>query len=496
MAFRLFSLLLLVLSAGVSWAKDMAPEEVYARCHARLSGFPVDIDSKAYSDVKAGKLDPVTACQQMLTRANFVKTDDQFLLKNEKDSIAVGIVRNLHAFHLSWFPNLAASHNVSVELGFTYRDFTEPALYITDALFTRRHYRTVFTRGDSLTGVRKSAASNGYFMYSNRNYADLKTFSGPLTTDFKDTSDANIQLINFPRVKNGNLVGVEPVRNMVLKLPSFVGRASITEAQWRTSLEDVQSFNLKSNFGGGILGSPAYYHINKEFTGLADGGTKVYRRMANSAFYDLMCLSLPNLKESDLGSYLNTYKSSGLAFRTDKSCAACHATLDPFAHAARNIQTVRTSTNGFRTNLRDRISGAFEMEVALKYKVRTNEQSVADVDNIYHRRRADGRLFYRNYDGKLVNKAVNGVAQLGTAISQQDDIYMCAAQRYYQFLTGIEVAVSSPSSSEFYKTHRDEIVKIGKSFKTHGSLQKLIVDILNTDAFQTRNPGLEVTVSE
>jgi hypothetical protein len=40
--------------------------------------------------------------------------------------------------------------------------------------------------------------------------------------------------------------------------------------------------------------------------------------------------------------------------------------------------------------------------------------------------------------------------------------------------------------------HREEVVELGLSLKKHGSLKKLILDILKTPAFQTRNPSLDL----
>ena len=153
-----------------------------------------------------------------------------------------------------------------------------------------------------------------------------------------------------------------------------------------------------------------------------------------------------------------------------------------------------TASNTFRSTIskKEGFSGSMTLRYLLPYKVRINEQSNADNDNLYHRRAPMGELHYRNYDGKRVFQRVNGLSDLGSKIAAQEDIYICAAQRYYHFLTGVNISVAHKSSGNFYETHRKKVVQIGKSLKKHGSLKRMIVDILNTEAFKTRAPNFDL----
>ena len=151
--------------------------------------------------------------------------------------------------------------------------------------------------------------------------------------------------------------------------------------------------------------------------------------------------------------------------------------------------------NNFTVDFKNRGHAGFNRPTQTRYirkfKVRTSEQSNEDTDSIYHRRKPEGQLYYRDYNGELINVPVNGVADLGRKISKQKDPYVCAAQRYYSFLTGVKIQVANQDSDDFYKKHRSKIIEIGLNLKKHQSLKKMVVEILRTDAFQTRFPGLQ-----
>src|SRR5690606_36892150 len=102
---------------------------------------------------------------------------------------------------------------------------------------------------------------------------------------------------------------------------------------------------------------------------------------------------------------------------------------------------------------------------------------------------------YRNYKAGIVDTAATGLAELGARVAAQDDLYICAAKRYYAYLTGIDILILFIADADINKRtdfeahHRKEIVKLGKELKTHGSLRTLIINIMSTPAFQSRNPA-------
>ncbi len=514
---RLYLLCLFsVLFSLAATAADLKPTEVYAKCHARLSDHPVNMDSAAYKSVEAGTLDPVQACLNLLNRANFVAKAGQRVIDNANDQIALGILRNFDQFHQSWFSSISSLNNATDLALYNFVDVTEPALFITDALFGNKHYRTVFTTDQSLRGVRvgQNAQTTGYFL-DNTNFINRPIITGPLTGNNNSTALDNVSFLEFPKITIGQLIGVENQRTMNFEQPGSVFTASLTAAQMTSVREEGRNYDLGQHFGGGILGIPVnfwdselgqhfgggilgsapYLVFSSESRAKLDGGVRIHRRYASNTFYDLMCLDLPNLNNADVDEFMERYKDSDISFRQDRSCARCHATLDPFADAARNLLTVQTSNNTFRSNFREAhptLPANTQLTYIKKYVVRTNEQTNLDSDDTYHRRRPNGQLHYRNFNGNLVKQNVNGVADLGAKIANQNDIYVCAAQKYYHFLTGVNIKVSSQETSDFYKKHRADIVKIGLDLKNHGSLKTMIGDILKTDAFQSRFPGAEL----
>jgi hypothetical protein len=131
-----------------------------------------------------------------------------------------------------------------------------------------------------------------------------------------------------------------------------------------------------------------------------------------------------------------------------------------------------------------------------------------DKDTLYHRRQPDGRLVYRDYSGKLVNENVRGIPALGAAVSRQDDIYMCAAKRYYNFLTGISVPLDpipidaktkkpTDPKDNFAYYHRQRILSLGATLKkgtdSEGkawNLRNLVKEIIKSNAFRAKNPAV------
>lgn len=498
------SFLLILISLFQLQAKDLSPVEVYAKCYARLSDFPVSTTSQDYQDVAAGRLGPVAACMKLIDRAKLVTKGNRQVVEDSSDAVAVSVLRNFDQFHQSWFSALGDARGALASAYWNFVDVTEPALFITNALFGSKHYKTVITSNEALRGVRTGANTTTIEYYINNIFFKNRLiFSGPLAGAASGVNAnydlSNVFEVNFTKVPIGQLIGVSKPPVMTIPLPvSLYTTLELTPARLAGSLDSVSEHNLDEHHGGGVLGSPSYILSNAESVGLLDGGVRVHRRMANNFFYDLMCSSLPNLRTEDVDAYMEKYKASDLSFRRDRSCARCHATLDPFADTFRNLVVRQTSNTAYRDSFRDfhtadpRLRGAVEMNVIKKYIVRTNAQVVQDQDTMYFRRQPRGQLFYRNYNGQLINQTVNGPADMGEKIAAQDDIYICAAQRYYQFLTGVHIPVVENGDGEFYKKHRALIVQLGQNLKTHGSLKTLISDILKTDAFQTRFVGYEL----
>ncbi len=488
----LFIFIFLLLSQ-FSLAQDLSSVEVYSKCYSRLSDFPVEINSEEYKKVAEGTLDPIDACTKLLDRATFKKSGNRHILKDENDVVARSVLRNLNQFHISWFTSLGEYINISALSSYNYSDATEPALFITDTLFSDSNFKSILTRNQSVRGIRKGDTPTTLYTVDRTEFSNRPLVTGPFERPGNNITEGNWEIVDLLRVPQGYLIGIESAPKLEVKLRFGYYKDRVTSSDYTSAVDDLTHVDLTENYGGGILGSQPYITSNSESFGRPDGGNRVYRRLANNTFNDLMCLTLPTLLNSDVDNYMEKYKASELSFRRDQSCARCHATLDPFAHTLRNISFVNTTTNGYRDLLRaDGVNNALNMVIPKKYKVRVSAQSNADSDNIYIRRSPKGHLYYRDYDGNLIDELVTGPVELGQKISEQNDMYVCAAQRYYKFLTGISIPVANQTGTSFYLKHRQKIIELGLKLKEHGSLKQLITDILKTPAFQTRNPALEL----
>ncbi len=113
------------------------------------------------------------------------------------------------------------------------------------------------------------------------------------------------------------------------------------------------------------------------------------------------------------------------------------------AFTARNITIGATDYN--RPTL-DRNVSAFLQNSHCSHSYKAVKSSVtgwpsAEVPD-FHLQVPTGKLYFRSLTGALVDKPVSNIASLGDAMSKTDDYYLCAAKRYFQFMTGIEIALT------------------------------------------------------
>jgi hypothetical protein len=117
-------------------------------------------------------------------------------------------------------------------------------------------------------------------------------------------------------------------------------------------------------------------------------------------------------------------------------------------------------------------------------------------DANYHRRPTKGVLYYRAHDGSLVDVSVPSLAALGEAITNKDDFYVCAAKRYYQYFTGVDVNIGDihdPSAGIFLTArdefHRNRVISLGLQLKQTQSARSLIESILRMSSYKRQDFG-------
>jgi hypothetical protein len=111
-------------------------------------------------------------------------------------------------------------------------------------------------------------------------------------------------------------------------------------------------------------------------------------------------------------------------------------------------------------------------------------------DTSYHLRPANGQLYYRNYAGKLVNVSVTSISDLGAKMAAQDDLYICAAKRYFAYFTGLDAKIGDLDGIKLKPEEveiRNTVIELGKKLKEHQSLRTLIEDIFKLPRYGRDN---------
>jgi hypothetical protein len=106
-------------------------------------------------------------------------------------------------------------------------------------------------------------------------------------------------------------------------------------------------------------------------------------------------------------------------------------------------------------------------------------------------------FFFSGHDGRLVNKKVENLDEAGAAIASEDEVYVCAAKRYFYYFTGIDVEVGdigdpqNPITLDPYEAElREAIIQMGKSLKDHQDPRKTIRSILEHPSYWRSDFGV------
>ncbi len=254
--------------------------------------------------------------------------------------------------------------------------------------------------------------------------------------------------------------------------------------------------------GGGVLGNYVYVMLNVQgsvtfdkYAGmddnglprylsndfLSDGAVRMPRKWGRAVYHDFLCRDLPAVRPDDGAAFLETDANSA-PFRQSTTCLACHSSMDRTSSVVRHIVYL-----GFGTG--PEISSStgsdwyrgYEM---VSFKATNGSAPFSwpnESDTTFSTKAPAGVLFFRNYEGTLVDVPVQDINALGAALASQDDMYLCAAQRYFQHFTGIaanigDVDPSTLSSGDV--AARNTVITLGKNLRTTNDLRQLVKDIL------------------
>lgn len=501
-----------VLSMNFASAQNMSASEVYQRCHLRLARSLPPATDKLAADVRAGKMDASAACMALLRMADFAASGEMI---NKEDARARMVLKTMHDFHRTYFQS-RKNENLAGP-SYLIRDGEEGPLYLTRALFMpKEKFSSVVTLNHGLQGIRYRPADrqpgslseftsnpvarygttfprfgdrNLSVSYPFRAYVEGTIgFSMPLPAGTgapriieppeghvfvgNGTFSANIEnSVEVPDITDfGQLVGVKPSTSLILRnyFP-VVG----TGALRKEIVNRAANFEANAHFGGGIVGSQNFIANNANLLSgqLPQDVTLINRRLTNRIYEDLLCHQMPSLTAEDVAREVNP--KSPHPFENGASCMQCHSSIDPLAHTYRNIVS-------FRTNVGENLQG---FAVTGMHQV-----PVVPSANVYAATAPAGRIMYRQLlGGGVQKKNVNSIAEIGQALANERDLYLCAAKKYYQFFTGINVNLTRVAEEGIERSHQQAIERLAEGLQRSQSVEDMINDIFRSDAFRTRN---------
>lgn len=507
----ILALMALSMTAVFAEGQPLSEAGLYNRCYSHLTGRPVPLGNATMAQIRAGKIKALDACNALLDKAEL---DPNGPLINRNDMEARAILNNFYNFHRTWFSanTVEQIQEYSDELsrGTTdIYDSTEPGLAITRAVFSRNgKYSDVLTLPLGVHAQREESASvrasigwtvnfPGRRIFGNNlgydeNLFNFRAFTGGFDGN-SDTTNSIFQ--NLPKIEVGELVGIR-VKGESANIPNVSLHPLGDDKRGNDQPGLNFSFDLFKTYGGGVLGTPIYFMLNYGHgRGVeANGTTKVPRRWSQTNMNSFLCADLPALRESDIRQYV--VGNSSAPFRNSASCVMCHATLDPMAYTARNLVVANSDYFVLSTGSRTQAKTAL---LLTSYRAEIPSVSGWPSEPVanFHRQTPTGRLFFRSMTGQLIDKPVNGIAELGQAMSQTKDYYYCAAKRYFEFLTGIQVALydrTNPANAEINRklsaeaiADRKYVEDLGEELSRTQNVRGLIKNIMASKYYRDVN---------
>jgi hypothetical protein len=478
------------------------------------------------------------------------------LLSNDERQ---AVLENFYLFHRTWFESNSTIASISRDFSegvHLLHDQSVGALYITRALFLKNApYSSVVTLDRELEALRSRGAASATTRARNCYDAQERltgTHCGPLTFSGEmvdhdqnqvtpdapvyeflepdNTPPLGVQLGEFQGVRPLNpgtpraevSIGIFSLRRRLIELMpdslyTLPDSPRVDRGLAEADFKD-QSFRILEHEGGGILGSKSHLLLNFGRPDFKpnDGGLNLYRRWSKAIYSDLLCRELPVLRPNDVTAQAAVTDITP-SYRTSRSCMQCHEALDSMAGTRRNDVFLMVSNrhgnqyrdaSGARVNVpgtmppgcherSDTACTTYHM-VRIPPTLASESDAPVDQDPDFFRRPPKGKLHFRSFSGALVNDSVTGPQELGDALAKTDDLYACAASRYFRFLTGIDVTLDdlgAPGArklAEGERAARTQVIELGRRLKEHQSTRELVLDILRSPAF--KNPSMEVEI--
>lgn len=453
------------------------------------------------SQIKSGKITGTQACMMIFDRATLNDEGEVLKLSSSNSSVDTGprgysivgksVLKTFNDFHRTWFNSIDFSRSVATfELATPeVMDAGDNAFYLTRALFTQQAFSSIVTSDEPLVAIRKSNRSDPragrHLKNRNRGFKIVKGYYIDKNLPDNEKFDAYYP----PLIPMGEFVGIK-------KKPSYtVEDVFRYEKSYKRALPPgKKDIELSAHFGGGIVGSQTYFLLNNGMPqhSFTDGGISLHRRWSKELISDLLCRDLPVIRTTDAIKYVDTSGKSELPFRSGISCMQCHATMDPLTRVNRGMVYARSAQGG---SLSQGARFSFVHNYPADLPRNHHDDTWPDEKDLnYYRRPHEGKLYYRTIEGELIEQNFEGHSELGRLLageinSQMNDLYYCAAKRYLNLFTGLEISffdpgdINAPKLNSKDKELLSSIKKLGNHLKTHQSQRELIKEIIGSELF-------------
>lgn len=441
--------------AASSWGQVATETLRIRRCYALFTSKRIPSNHTLLLQVKNASKTGTQACMDLFDLAQLGSSNQV----DPTNAEALLMIRKFQEIHRQFFE--VKSYNTSFADGKDATpnviDLYEGANFLTYVLLKpNTPYSHVVTAPQSYRAIRTSLNSPSRIL--NDVSEPLLFLQGPSKTTWTPSV----------LVDEGTLLGFSP------------DSANNVPTSLYSSYSAYVGSNVNDHKGAGILGTQAYLLANLGKEGNPNGTSISYRRWGSNLMKDFLCREMPALRASDVTAFVDT--SSSLSYRKSISCNQCHATQDPIAGTIRNhIQVKTVSASSQINNVHFMASVNVDQGSASTYPLAA--------DTNYYRRPPDGDLRYRSYDGVLINQNLSGLDDLGAKLAQTNDLYVCAAKKYYKFMTGVDInlrdigdSLSAPLTTG-EQFHRTKIISLGLNLKNHQSLRTLMQEIISSPTF-------------
>lgn len=397
----------------VAAAEPLSEVALYHRCYVRMTGlFPDYQQDPGLNQVRQGQASGVEACLAVLDQAMLMAQGT--VEQPAPEPLAEDVLSRFHRLHSSWFLNPRFQEFDDISLGTeSLYDPTEPAAYITRALLNPTvPASSILTAQDHLRVLRRPSQGTLYELGS-QDFA----FDDP------------------PLLRLGPMAGVEVAGPLArdYRLPD--------DEEIEEEGDDLPrrgTFEIGAHYGGGVLGSSSYLLLNvsEALDFSANGGRKMPRKWAKAILHDVLCRDLPAIRVEDAIPFV--VADSAVPFRRQTNCTQCHASIDRIASTIRGFRYALLVGEGIANG------GYFATFAAATRPQDSGWPAIEDPD--YGLRPAHGTLYFRDHAGELVDLPLRDPADLGRQLAQLDGPYICLAQRYYRYFTGIEAYIGDPQN--------------------------------------------------